>query len=417
MANTTKPLTNTGIRLAKPKEREFNLADGNGLSLRVKPSGSKHWLFNYTHPFTKKRSNLGLGAYPNLSLSEARAKAHTFRTMLANGLDPKEQRDNEQRQKEEAHTNTFEQVGRKWLALKQAKVSETYHKKILNRLELYAFPALGKLPIHKITAVYAIETITPLADRGKLETVKKLCRWINEIMVYAVNTGVIHANPLAGIGKAFISPKAVNLPTLKPEQLPHLMATINRAPLKIVTRCLIEWQLHTMVRPNEAAGARWDEIDRKKATWTIPAERMKKNRAHEVPLSPQTLSLLDILNPISGHRAFVFPSDHDPRKPANSQSANSALKRMGFHGQLVAHGLRALASTTLNEHGFDGDVIEAALAHLDKNAVRAAYNRAQYLKRRRVMMAWWSEHIEQAATGSFSAASKKGLRVVTKATA
>lgn len=412
MANTTKPLTDTEIKRAKHKEREFNLADGNGLALRVKPSGAKQWLFNYAHPITKKRSNLGLGAYPDLSLSEARAKAQAFKAMLANGLDPKEQRDDEQRQKEEAHANTFEQVARKWLTLKQAKVSDTYYKKVLNRLELYAFPTLGKSPLHKLTAVYAINTITPLAERGKLETVKKLCRWINEIMVYAVNTGVIHANPLAGIGKAFNAPKSVNLPTLKPEQLPDLMAAINRSPTKIVTRCLIEWQLHTMVRPSEAAGARWGEIDRKKATWTIPAERMKKNRAHEVPLSPQALSLLDVLDPISGHREFVFPSDHDPRKSANSQSANRALKRMGFHGQLVSHGLRALASTTLNEYGFDADVIEASLAHIDKNAVRAAYNRSQYLERRRVMMTWWSDHIEKAATGSLSVAGRKGMRAI-----
>jgi integrase len=231
-------------------------------------------------------------------------------------------------------------------------------------------------------------------------------------MVYAVNTGLAQTNPLAGIGKAFSTPKVVNLPTLMPEQLPDLMAAINRSQTKIVTRSLIEWQLHTMVRPGEAAGTRWEEIDRKKALWTIPAERMKKNRPHVIPLSPQALSILEVLEPISGHREFVFPSDHDPRRSANSQSANRAIKRMGFHGQLVSHGLRALASTTLNEHGFDSDVIEAALAHIDKNSIRAAYNRAQYLERRKVMMAWWSDHIEKAATGSLSVAGRKGLRVV-----
>jgi integrase len=412
MANTTKPLTDTEIRLAKPKEREFNLGDGKGLSLRVKPTGAKQWIFNYSHPFTKKRSNLGLGPYPDLSLGDARAQARLFNTMLAKGLDPKEQRDERQRKSEEAHANTFEHIARKWLSLKQAKVSDAYYGKVVNRLELYAFPELGKMPIHKVTAVRAIETINPLAARGKLETVKKLCRWINEIMVYAVNTGLAQTNPLAGIGKAFSTPKVVNLPTLMPEQLPDLMAAINRSQTKIVTRSLIEWQLHTMVRPGEAAGTRWEEIDREKALWTIPAERMKKNRPHVVPLTTQALNLLEVLEPISGHREFVFPSDHDPRRSANSQSANRAIKRMGFHGQLVSHGLRALASTTLNEHGFDSDVIEAALAHIDKNSVRAAYNRAQYLERRRVMMTWWSDHIEKAATGSLSVAGRKGLRVV-----
>ena len=232
-------------------------------------------------------------------------------------------------------------------------------------------------------------------------------------MVYAVNTGLIHANPLSGISKAFSTPKAVNLPTLKPEQLPELMATVNGASIKLVTRCLIEWQLHTMVRPAEAAGARWDEIGANKALWEIPAERMKKSRAHIIPLSPQALNLLDILKPLSGHREFLFPADRNPRKPANSQTANMALKRMGFGGRLVSHGLRALASATLNEQGFDPDVIEAALAHVDQNAIRAAYNRAEYLERRRVMMCWWSDHIEQAAVGNLSlSANAQHLRVI-----
>ncbi|MDH5355766.1 MAG: tyrosine-type recombinase/integrase, partial [Gammaproteobacteria bacterium] len=170
---------------------------------------------------------------------------------------------------------TFEYTARKWLKLKEASVSKNYYNKISNRLESYVFPKLGKMPLHKINAVEAIEAITPVADRGKLETVKKLCRWINEIMVYSVNTGMVHANPLSGIGKAFNAPKVVNLPTLRPEELPELMLRINNASIKLVTRCLIEWQLHTMVRPNEAAGARWDEIDTEKALWIIPPERMK----------------------------------------------------------------------------------------------------------------------------------------------
>lgn len=412
MAKTTKPLTDTEIRQAKPKEREFSLGDGKGLLLRVKPSGAKQWVFNYTHPFTKRRSNLGLGSYPELSLSDARIAAQTFNTTLAKGLDPKEQRDEAQRKKQEAHANTFEQVAREWLTLKKAKVSPKYFDQIVSRLEMYALPKLGKIPAHKLSAVLTIQTIKPLANRGKQETVYKICRWINEIMIYAVNIGLVAANPLAGISKAFNAPKVVNMPTLRPEQLPELMLAINQSSTRVVTRSLIEWQLHTMVRPGEGAGTRWEEIDLKNALWTIPAERMKTGRSHAVPLSPQALQLLKVLNPVSGHREFVFPSHNDPQKSANSQTVNQALKRMGFRGLLVSHGLRALASTTLNEQGFDADIVEAALAHIDKNSIRAAYNRAQYLKRRRVMMTWWSDHIEKAATGSLSVASRKGLRVV-----
>jgi integrase len=353
MANTTKPLTDTEVKQAKPREKEYNLGDGKGLFLRIKPTGSKLWIFNYSRPHTKQRANLGLGIYPDLPLKEARKQAQALNSVLAKGIDPQEHRAELERKSSEAHANTFEQVARKWLALKKPNVSETYFDKITNRLELYILPKLGKVPVHKITAVTAIETIKPLADRNKLETAKKLCRWVNEVMVFSVNTGLIHANPLSGIGKAFNAPQAVNLPTLKPEQLPELMRRLNQSRTKTVTRSLIEWQLHTMVRPGEAAGTRWDEIDRSRGLWTIPAERMKKGRPHVIPLSPQALSLLDVLEPFSGHREFVFPSDHDPKRPANSQSANRALKRMGFHGELVSHGLRALASTTLNEQGVE----------------------------------------------------------------
>jgi integrase len=399
MARGYERLSDVEVRQAKAKDKEYNLADGRNLYLRVRTTGSKVWILNYYRPGTKKRANVGLGAYPDVSLKDARKRAKELRTALADGIDPKEHREDKQRAIAEQNTNTFEHIARKWLALKEGKVSPAYYGKISSRLELYIFPKMGATPIHKVNAVTTIEIIQPLADDEKLETVKKVCRWINEIMVYAVNTGVIHANPLAGIGKAFNAPKVTNLPTLRPEELPSLMHAIQHSTTKLVTRCLIEWQLHTMVRPGEAAAAKWSEIDFEKAEWTIPAERMKKNRDHIVPLSDQTIQLLDVLRPVSGHREFIFPSDHNPRKPANSQSANRALGRMGFHGRLVSHGLRALASTTLNEQGFDPDVIEAALAHVDKNSIRAAYNRAQYLERRRKMMDWWSNHIALCASG------------------
>lgn len=402
MAKTTRPLTNTEVKQAKPKEKEYNLADGNGLQLRIKPIGSKSWLFNYSRPYTKKRANLSLGTFPDTTLADARTMVRACSALLAKNIDPKEQRIEEDKKQQDANRLTFQYTAEKWLKLKESNISAVYYDKISNRLEKYIFPKLGKLPIHKINAVDTIDVITPIADRSKLETVKKLCRWINEIMLYAANTGLIHANPLSGIGKAFNSPKVIYLSTLKPDQLPDLMTHINRANIKTVTRCLIEWQLHTMVRPGEAAGTRWDEIDIDTALWTIPAERMKKGRAHVIPLSPQALALLQLIRPISGKREYVFPANRNPRSSANSQTVNMALKRMGFKGILVAQGLRALASTTLNEQSFDPDVIEAALAHIDKNSIRAAYNRAEYIGRRKIMMCWWSDHIDQAATGNFS---------------
>jgi integrase len=415
MARITKPLTNTEVKQAKPKEKVYTLSDGGGLQLRIKPNGSKLWLFDYFRPYTKKRTSLSFGAYPALSLAEARSKRDDAKKLLANDIDPKDQRDDEHRTNETAHSNTLYHVAAQWLEVKKSKVSANHALDTWRSLEGHIFPNLGKLPIHKITAIKAIETIKPIAAKGNLETVKRLCQRLNEIMLYAVNTGLIESNPLTGINKAFQSPVKQHLPTLKPEQLPTLMATLAVASIKITTRCLIEWQLHTMVRPSEAAGARWDEIDMDKALWQIPAERMKKKKPHTVPLSPQCLELLAVMQPISSRSDYVFPSDRNPRTHTNAQTANTALKRMGFDKQLVAHGLRALASTTLNEQGFDADIIEAALAHVGDNEVRNAYNRSEYIQRRIPMMDWWSNHIQQAATGNMSLAGKKTLELVRNA--
>ena len=272
---------------------------------------------------------------------------------------------------------------------------------------------MGKTPISMVNAVEAIKVLKPLAAAGSLETVKRLCQRLNKIMTFSVNTGLTHHNPLAGISKAFEAPSKTNMSTLKPDDLPKLMTALNTASIKIVTRCLLEWQLHTMVRPGEAAGTKWSEIDFDNKLWIIPPERMKKKREHIVPLTGQALSLLRLIEPISRHREHVFPGDRNPRSHINESTANMALRRMGFHKKLVAHGLRSLASTTLNEQGHDPDIIESALAHVDKNGVRRAYNRADYIDRRRKLMCWWSEHIEQAANGNMSLTGTKTLRAVT----
>ncbi len=207
----------------------------------------------------------------------------------------------------------------------------------------------------------------------------------------AVASGAIEVNYLSYITKLFPAPKTKNMATIKPEELPELMQNLNSANITKTIRCLIEWQLHTMTRPIETATAHWADIDLESKVWVVPAERMKMKKPHAIPLTPQALSILESMKPISGHREYVFPSHRDLKRHVNSQSANMALKRMRFEGRLVSHGLRALASTTLNEQGFNPDVIEAALAHIDQNEVRRAYNRVEYLEQRRKLMCWWSE--------------------------
>ena len=412
MAKITNPLTNTEIDKAKPKDKEYNLADGYGLILRVKPTGTKSWLFNYYHPITKKRKNLSLGQYPALTLANARIERTKAKELLANNIDPQEHRNDQQALEQFKANTTFLFVATNWFEIKKAKIAERTSISLWRSLENHILPALGHRPIDKITAPETIKALEPLAAKGSLELTSKIIGHLNEIMSHAVNTGLLDHNSLAGIRAAFKTPQVTNMPSIPPSELPELMQTIARASIKIVTRFLIEWQLHTMVRPSEAAGAMWSEIDFDNKLWNIPAQRMKKKRPHSIPLTEQSLNLLNAIKPISGHREHIFPADRNPRDHTNTQTANAAIKRMGYKDKLVAHGLRSLASTTLNEQGFDADLIEAALAHVDDNEVRRAYNRADYLKRRAKMMFWWSEHIERCATGNFSLSGTQLLKVV-----
>lgn len=396
------PLTDIEIKQAKPKEKQYILADGGGLQLRIKPNGSKLWQLRYTNPYTKKPALMGLGAYPAVSLADARKCRYEARALLAKGLSPKEERDIKQQLLNEAQKNTFEVVASKWFEVKKTKVKQGTANDIWRSFELHIFPQLGKMPLDKISAPKAISVINSVSAKGSLETVKRLCQRINEIMVFAVNTGLVNHNPLAGISEAFVKPKKKHMPTLKPDELPALMRALNTASIRIVTRGLIEWQLHTICRPGEAAKAKWKDIDFENKVWNRPKESMKMNRAHSIPLTKQTIALLHYLKPISSNGEFIFPSNNNPRKHANEATANSAITRMGFKGRLVAHGLRSLASTTLNQQGFNGDLIESCLAHTDKNEVRKAYNHSDYLDRRREIMDWWSNHIEQASIGNMS---------------
>tara|TARA_R110002072_G_C7966658_1_gene534360 strand:+ start:209 stop:1453 length:1245 start_codon:yes stop_codon:yes gene_type:complete len=414
MPRITKPLTNTEVSNAKPRDKIYDLSDGDGLQLRVKPNSSKIWQLNYFRPYTKKRTSISFGAYPAISLADARSMRTDARALLAKNTDPKDTREQQRRKAESDTGNTLKHVSAQWLAVKKTKVTAEHAQDSWRSLELHIFPTLGSIPIHKITAIKAIDAIKPLAAKGSLETVKRICQRLNEVMIFAVNTGLVTINPLSGISKAFNTPAKQHQPTIEPAQLPDLMRALAVANIKITTRCLIEWQLHTMVRPGEAAGTRWSEIDLEQKTWAIPAERMKKKKAHTIPLSPQAIALLEVMRPISGRSDFVFPSDRNPRTHTHVQTANMAIKRMGFEKQLVAHGLRAVASTTLNEQGFDPELIEAALAHTGKNEVRNAYNRATYIQRRVPLMEWWSEHIEKAATGNMSLTGSRHLSVISR---
>jgi len=414
MPKQTTPLNDTQIKNAKAADDEYSLHDPRGLYLRIRPDGSKDWMLRYKDLYSSKRPKISLGSYNSgTTLKLAREERDKCLALLAKNIDPKSHRIAEDLERRSSNTNTLELVAAKWFEVKKTKITEDFAKDVWRSLASHIFPKLGSYPITQIDAPIVIEVINPVAARGNLETVKRLCQRLNEIMTFAVNSGVIHHNPLSGIREGFANPIKKHNPTLKPDQLPMLMSKLNYASINLITRVMIEWQLHTMVRPMESAGTRWEEINFDDNTWTIPPERMKKKREHIVPLSPQALALLGVMRPISGHREYVFTSQRDPLRHANPGSPNVALKRMGFKDMLTAHGMRALASTTLNEEAFDYDIVEMALAHIDPNETRRSYNHAKYLPRRRIMMDWWSNRIDEAATGNMSmTASTRGIRAI-----
>jgi integrase len=409
MARQTTSLTATQIKQAKPKEKEYTLADGDGLLLRIRPNGSKTWMFNYYVPITKKRNKISFGSYPDVSLAYAREQRDRARELLAKEVDPKAYKLSVENCKREELANTFGAFAREFLAIKKETTEASTFKKRVELVNKHLIPAIGNTPVTEIKPMTMKAILDPLAKQGIMETVKRICSVSNEIMRIAMANGAIEFNPLVDLTRLYPAKKVKHHPALSPEELPELVSTLEQANIKIVTQNLILWQLHTMVRPSEAAKAKWSQIDFEEKVWTVPIPKMKKS--HTVPLPPQTLAILEDMKPISGHREFIFPADRDPKKHASTQTANKALERMGFKGRTTSHGLRGLASTTMNAHGFEGDLIESCLSHEVGSEIRRAYNHSDFLERRKPLMHWWSDRIEQAGKGEILKVSVRGLRI------
>lgn len=393
MAIVTRPLSASEVQKAKPSSKPYLLFDGKGLCLQIKPSGKKYWRFRYSRPSTGKPTEVSMGSYPEISLADARIEHQKYLSLLAKGIDPKELEREAKTQVKTAEESRFSTVAKKWHDVKREHVSEKHATQIWSSLERDVFPALGNIPVTEIKAPMLIAALKHIEVRGALETLTRLIQRVNEIMEFAINLGILEANPLSHVGRVFKKPQTEHMPTIRPERLPELTRAIETTNLGLLTRYLIKWQLLTLTRPVEAAQAKWEEIDIDKKVWTIPKERMKKRREHQIPLSQEALWILEQLKPLSQNSRFLFPSRIHLDRSMHSQTVNAALKRIGYKGQLVSHGFRAIGSTAMNEAGFSPDIIEAALAHVDSNKTRAAYNRSTYLEQRVELMAWWGKQV------------------------
>jgi len=391
-------LSDAKVRNAKPRAKPYKLADNEGLFLLIMPSGSKYWRLKYF--VAGKEKLLALGVYPEITLVEARERRAQARKVLANGADPAEKRKEAKQLARLRNANTFEIAAREWFETRKHEWASTSARLFLARLEMHILPKLGQRPIAEITAPEVLAMLRAVEARGTLETAKRIMQMSGQIFMYAIATGRVERNPVPDLRGALKTPVVKHHSFLSAKELPDYLSRLAAYDGSPHTTLALRLLLLTFVRTNELRSARWAEIDWDRAEWRIPAERMKMRELHIVPLSKQAIGVLRELEKHTGNREYLFPNEQKPTGFMSENTMLFALYRMGYHSRTTGHGFRSTASTILNEHGFKADVIERQLAHSERNAVRAAYNYAQYLPERRKMMQWWADYLDRAAKKS-----------------
>jgi integrase len=390
-------LTDSHVRNAKPKAQAYKLGDGRGMYLLVRPDGARYWRLDYR--FAGKRRTLALGVYPTVTLSVARARREDAHTLLAQGTDPSAAKKAKRRSALRANETTFEVIGREWIHNQSKRLAPRYCAQILARLEGDVFPQIGSRPIAEIDAPELLDVMRKVEQRGVLETARRLRQSCGQIFRYAIVTGRAKYDPSADLRGAFHAPaRKRGHRAMSRDELPNFLRALEAYDGDARTRIALQLIILTFVRTGELRAARWSEFENLQGAeplWRVPAERMKMKREHVVPLAPQVVALLRALRGLPGSETspFLFPSPS--REGCMSYNTMLyALYRMGYHSRATVHGFRAMASTALNEMGFPPDVIERQLAHQERNAARAAYNRAEYLGERRTMMKYWADCVD-----------------------
>lgn len=393
-------LTAVGIKNIKV-DKKTDFRDGNGLMLRVRPSGRKLWVFRFKQSGSNKYTNFKIGEYPTMGLAEARKIAENHANELKKGNDPRETLDK--------FKPTFFAVAEKWFEWRKTRnnFTEKTAKDTWRLLELNLFPVFGDEKIHNITAPQVIFELEKIQATGKAETRKRAMGKMCEIFTYALNVGIIEHNPLVNISSMFDKPRAKHLATMQADELKEIFSALRYANVAAISFSLLAFQLLTLCRPVEAASARWSDIDLDQKIWTYKVLKGNKEdesgRVHKVPLNSQAIAILERLVKFFKKEDYVFPNSANKKKHASSQTVNEILKRCGFAGKQTAHGFRRMASTWLNEQHnedgsrkYDAELIEVALSHIDRNTVRSAYNSAEYIERRRRMLQDWGDFVEKS---------------------
>jgi integrase len=393
-------LTDPKCRTATTQGKALRkLADDKGLQLWIYADGRKYWRLRYW--VGGKEKSLSLGVYPDVPLKEARARRDAERKRLADGLDPSAERRVRKLKARLAAENSFEAVAREWYA-KQLHTWVPHHASdVLRRLESNIFPALGKRPIDSIDAPELLVAVRKIEARGAYDLAHRVLQVCGQVFRYGIATGRCTRDLAADLRGALTPHLKKNQAAVRPEELPALLKAIASYDTLGDRQTMLALQLLvlTFVRTSELIGATWSEFDLEAAVWLIPAARMKAKAEHVVPLSRQAISILEELQALGGGSRFVFPG-RNRDKPISNNTMLFALYRLGYKGKMTGHGFRAVASTILNEQGWRADVIERQLAHCERNEVRGAYNRAEYLPERVKMMQAWADYVEAVEKGA-----------------
>jgi integrase len=395
------PLSDVKIRNEKPTGRPKRLWDSGGLYVEVSPSGGKLWRFKYR--FGGKEKLLAFGKWNAVSLAEAREKRDAAKKLLAQKIDPAEQRRADRREAAGRAANSFEVVAREWFEKRKGQWTPHHAKDVLRRLERNLFPDLGTRAIADIRPSEVLAVVRKMDDRGAHDLAHRMLQVASQVFRYGKVTERCEHNPAADLHEALTPSKPRNQPAVKPEELPALLCDVDRYDQigDLQTKLALKLLALTFVRTGELIGAEWSEfhLDNDEPIWIVPAERMKMRTEHVVPLSRQAVQLLGELRKLSGDSRYVL-TGRDNSKPISNNTLLGALYRLGYQGRMTGHGFRAVASTVLNESGrFRPDVIERQLAHCERNDVRGAYNRAEYLDERRKMMQWYANTLDALAQG------------------
>ena len=394
-------LTAIQARNAKGKEKPYKLNDGKGLFLHIATSGKKTWRYRYELP-PGKESTFVIGEYPVLSLEGARAERVALREMVKAGINPAEARRHEKQAvietQEEAKKeveNSFEAIALDWHWHQKDRWTAGHAEAVIKCLQRYAFESFGGLQVDRVTPPMVLEVIRDIEAKGSLEMASKTLQRIGAVFRFAIQTGRATYNPAADMRGALKAKKVEHHKMISPDELPEFLKSLTAGDIHTTTKSAIQFTILTAARSGEVRGAIWKEIDLEKRLWSIPAERMKMRSPHTVPLSQQALAILNRMKIFHGDGGLVFPGIHYPEKPLSENTMLYALYRIGYHSKATMHGFRALFSTIANEAGFNPDAIERQLAHREKNAVRAAYHRSEYMTERIKMMQWWADYLQK----------------------